>query len=129
MTLASAPINWATWDSLELCVWRNGPSAETRASHPPRRRPPSIESGALTSALLVLGNWRENEAEPTKGRDEGGDDGGAENGDARRIAAVGARLHVTAAARHVAAMPEEVPEQHAKQGENQARDQKTDIRR
>ena len=86
--------------------------------------PPIIESGALIAALAGRVKLRENEAEAAERRDEGGDDGGAENGNARHVAAVGAGLRVAAAARHVAAMPpKKCPAQHADQSEHQTHHQ------
>ena len=117
MTLASAPIKLATWDSLELCVWRNT-DAQKHEHHARHRQTADERERRADRRVARFGKLRENEAEPAEGRDERGDDGRAENGDARRIAAVRARLHVTAAARHVVAMPEEVSGHHTDQGED-----------
>jgi len=91
--------------------------------HPRHREAAQKRERRADGCVARRGELREDEAEPAERRDERGDDGGTENGDARRITAVRARFHVAAASVHVPAMPEEMPKQHAGQREHQSHHQ------
>ena len=70
----------------------------------------------------------ENDAEPAERRDERAEDRGAHRRDARRIAGVGARLGMAAAAVEMLMAPaEEVPEHGGQDGEDQTRTQAAQI--